>query len=48
MTKRLQKPLKRLPRLSGFFARTEMRQDTADSLKTHNRCIINKLDFCHE
>ncbi|ULJ69263.1 hypothetical protein MIS45_11075 [Wielerella bovis] len=41
----MQKPLKRLPRLSGFFARTEMLQDTAGSLKTHNHDIINAMDF---
>lgn len=45
MTKRLQKPLKRLPRLGGFFARTEMLQDTAGRLKNDNQRIIKQLDL---
>lgn len=46
MTKRLQKkPLKRLPRLGGFFVSTEMLQDTKSSLKNDNHSTIKQLDL---
>lgn len=39
------KPLKRLPRLGGFFARTETLQDTKSCLKNDNPSTIKQLDL---